>query len=83
MTAIRFALLSLMLFALPGCRARPLIQHASDGQKSYDEFRATINSFPYSTSPERRDLVVNNYPSLRVGMTKQQVAALIGNPDYK
>jgi hypothetical protein len=86
MIGIRFALLSLMLFTLPGCRTGPLVtpltQHVSDGQKSYEEFQATIKSFPYSTSPERRDLVVKNYPGLRVGMTKQQVAALIGNPDY-
>ena len=89
MIRMRFTLLSLLLFTLPGCRTRPLILRSSngqlpvsDGQKSYGEFRATIKSFPYSASPERRDLVVNNFPELRVGMTKPQVAALIGNPDY-
>lgn len=89
MTRIQFALFSLLLFTLPGCRTRPLILRSSngqppvsDGQKSYEEFRATIKSFPYSTSPERRDRVVNNYQRLRVGMTKPQVAALIGNPDF-
>ena len=89
MIGIRFTLLSLVLLTLPGCRTRsPILRSSdgrlplSDGQTSYDQFRTTIKSFPYSTSPARRDLVVNNYPSLQVGMTKPKVAALIGNPDY-
>lgn len=53
-----------------------------DGKKSYEQFRATIKLFPYSTSSERQLRIVKNYPSLRVGMDKQQVAALIGDPDY-
>jgi hypothetical protein len=53
-----------------------------DGQKSYKEFRATIKSFPYSAAPEPKKQIVENYPTLRVGMTKNQVAALIGTPDY-
>lgn len=82
MRRIRFALLSLLLFTLPGCRYKPVIRHVSDGQKNYEEFRTTIKSFPDSTSAEHRNLVVKNYPSLRVGMTKSQVTELIGNPDY-
>jgi hypothetical protein len=57
-------------------------KYTTDGQKSYKEFRANIKSFPYSTSAERKNHILKNYPSLRAGMTKKQVAALIGDPDY-
>ena len=54
----------------------------TDGQKSYKEFSATIKSYPYSASAERKERVLKNYSSLRVGMTKKEVSALIGDPDY-
>lgn len=57
-------------------------QPVPDGQKSYEEFRETIKSFPYSASEERKKQIAENYTGLRVGMSKEQVAALIGNPDY-
>ena len=57
-------------------------KYTTDGQKSYEEFRATIKSFPYATVAKRRSYILKNYPSLRVGMSKKQVAALIGDPDY-
>src|SRR5215470_15491797 len=60
----------------------PKIYCDPDGQKSGKEFRATIKSFPYSASAERKERILKNYPSLRVGMTKKEVSALIGDPDY-
>jgi hypothetical protein len=75
-----FALFCLLTYALPVLAASD--KPVPDGQKSYKEFRATIKSFPYSASAERKKQIVENYPSLRVGMTKEQVAALIGDPDY-
>ncbi|WP_035356340.1 hypothetical protein [Edaphobacter aggregans] len=76
----QFALLCLLTYALPVLAASD--KPVPDGQKSYKEFRATIKSFPFSASAERKKQIGENYPSLRVGMTKKQVAALIGNPDY-
>jgi hypothetical protein len=76
-----FALLCLLPFAhyiLVASDNKPI----SDGQKSHNEFRATIKSFPYSASTVRKIRIVKNYPSLRVGMDKKQVSALIGDPDY-
>ena len=60
----------------------PKIYCDPDGQKSYQEFRATITSFPYSIPAERKEHVLKNFPSLRLGMTKKEVSALIGDPDY-
>ena len=60
----------------------PSGQPVPDGQKSYEEFRLTIKSFPYSASEERKEHIAKNYADLRVGMTKKQVAVLIGDPDY-
>jgi len=53
-----------------------------DGEHSYQEFRATISSFPYSAPSERKRRILTRYPRLRIGMTKHQVAELLGKPDY-
>ena len=60
----------------------PLSPCNPDGQKSYEEFHATIKSFRYSAPAERKERLLKNYASLRVGMTKNEVSALIGDPDY-
>ena len=73
-----WAVSSLLNYAL----TRSMSQYVPDGQKSYKEFRATIKSFPYSTSEDRKNQIVVNYLGLRVGMTQKQVAVLIGDPDY-
>src|SRR5262249_17336334 len=57
-------------------------KYTTDGQKSYEQFRSAIRSFPYSTSAGRKSHILKNYPSLQVGMTKKQIAALTGDPDY-
>ena len=53
-----------------------------DGKRSYEEFRGSVKSFPYAASPERKDRILRGYPKLQIGMTKEEVAALIGEPDY-
>jgi hypothetical protein len=76
-----FALLCLLTSTLAGSPAandKPV----PDSQKSYQEFRATIKSFPYSAPVERKNHILKNYPNLRVGMSKKEVSALIGSPDY-
>src|SRR5262249_36842548 len=56
--------------------------HKRDGMKSYEEFEATIKAFPYQASQSRKDRIIKNYNKLEVGMSKEQVADLIGEPDF-
>ena len=53
-----------------------------DGKKTYEEFAAAIKSYPYEASQARKDRIVKNFPKLAVGMSKDQIAGLIGDPDY-
>lgn len=54
----------------------------NDGRRSIKEFEAGVRSYPYTASPERKARIVAGYPKLEVGMTKDRVSALIGEPDY-
>ena len=62
--------------------AQPEAVPKLDGKKTYEEFRASIQSFPYTAPRERRDRIVQGYSTLDVGMTKDNVARVIGEPDY-
>jgi len=53
-----------------------------DGMKTIDEFYAEIKSYPFEAPQARRDKVINNYHNLEVGMPKEQVASILGEPDY-
>ena len=53
-----------------------------DGKRSYEEFAATIRSYPYEAPQLRKDKIIKNYPELQIGMSKDQVAGLIGEPDF-
>jgi hypothetical protein len=51
-----------------------------DDKPTYQDFVAT-RSFPYSASPARRERIKANYPQLRVGLHKAEVAIILGEPD--
>ena len=51
-------------------------------EKDYEEFVAAIKGYPYEASQARKDRIIKNYPKLESGMSKEQVADLIGAPDY-
>jgi hypothetical protein len=50
--------------------------------KSYLEFVRTIERFPYEAPRSKKDLIVNNYEKLMTGMTQEEIASIIGEPDY-
>jgi hypothetical protein len=50
--------------------------------KSYLEFIRTIERFPYEAPRSKKDLIVNNYEKLVIGMTQEKIASIIGEPDY-
>lgn len=51
-----------------------------DDKPSYEAFVAA-HTFPYSASVEKRNRITNKYGRLRVGLTKAEVAAILGDPD--
>lgn len=77
------ALLLGLLITTASCGgSEPQTVATRDGKRSYQEFRATIATFPYTASRERRGRTVEGYSRLRVGMTKEEVSVAIGEPDY-
>lgn len=77
-------LLMVLLSAAPACAKadEPELVPRLDGKRTYEDFKASIRSFPYTASPERRDRLVAGYSKVDVGMTKEDIARVIGDPDY-
>jgi hypothetical protein len=63
-------------------RSQPPQNPTPVGARAYEEFAATIKSYPYDASPETKIRVLKGYPKLEIGMTKAQVRSIIGEPDY-
>ena len=57
-------------------------QPATDGKHNREQFVNSVRSFPYEASTERQSQLLGNYQKLSVGMSKEQVAAILGDPDY-
>jgi anti-sigma factor RsiW len=51
-------------------------------ERSSKEFISTIKKFPYRAPASRNEQLLRNYPTLMVGASKDQVAALLGDPDF-
>ena len=51
-------------------------------EMTYREFVASVGVFPYKASADRRKRLLNNYSKLVIGMSKDEVAALLGDPDF-
>jgi hypothetical protein len=66
-----------------GCqRDRPDLNLPSDGKRSYQEFMAAVKPGRYEAPEARKNQIIQNYEKLKPGMSKEQVAFLIGDPDY-
>jgi outer membrane protein assembly factor BamE (lipoprotein component of BamABCDE complex) len=77
-------LIPLLAFtSLMGCNTmRSSEKPKPDGKRSYEEFGSTIKEFPYEASKEKRQKIIGNFNSLEIGMSKNEVAESIGEPDY-
>lgn len=60
---------------------REVAAHKDDDTPGYEAFRAA-HSFPYFASVEKRDRITKNYAQLRLGLSKAEVANILGTPDY-
>jgi tetratricopeptide (TPR) repeat protein len=57
-----------------------LYYNKKDAASACLEFR-TKNTFPYIASAQRKDQIASNFKALNIGMKKQEVKALLGDPD--
>jgi hypothetical protein len=67
----------LLLIGNFGCRAPVTINAGSEA-----DFAQRVGNFPYVASSTRQETILANYSKLRVGMSKPEVGALLGEPDY-
>lgn len=72
----------LILTTTLGCNSRvPLISPIPDGKRTYQEF-VSSRSFPYSMQEDKKNKIINNYGKLKIGITKQDVNLILGDPSY-
>ncbi len=58
------------------------INEVSDTYKNYNEFISSIQKFPYTANDVQKQKIIGHYDKLVTGMTKEQVASLLGVPDF-
>jgi cell wall-associated NlpC family hydrolase len=51
-------------------------------ERTYREFATSITAFPYKAPAEKRERLLRNYAKLMIGMTKEEIAKLLGDPDH-
>jgi hypothetical protein len=71
-------LLVVTLICFGWCYKQPL----PDGKPTKEQFASNVKSFPYMASEERKLMIIGNYSKLSEGISKQQVADILGDPDY-
>ena len=70
------------IFVATSCLVSCYRQPAPDGKHNREQFVNSVRSFPYEASTERQSKLFGDYQKLSVGMSKEQVAAILGDPDY-
>ena len=79
----RWAIFGLAGFLLASCGRSP--DQATIPRDSYPDeraFNSGIKQYPYKATAERVKRIVDGVPSLESCMTKEEVHALLGAPDY-
>ena len=78
----RMAIPALAVATLAACRPASLeVDDCPDSRPRYERFVAG-KEFPYSAPAERRRQVIDGYPSVELGMSAEEVAARLGEPDW-
>jgi|SRR5262245_14393689 len=76
-----FTLVVILTFGCQKNRPEPNAPK-TDGKRSLQEFMKTIKPGRYEASDTRKNQIYKNYLKLKVGMSKEEVSFLIGDPDY-
>jgi hypothetical protein len=50
---------------------------------TYESFEKSVGGFPYTAPETKRKYIIENYPKLSLGMTKEQVYTFLGAPDVE
>lgn len=74
--------IALAILWLSGCgtHQQPIPATVADDMPSYEAF-VSAHSFPYVASAERQTHLTQNYSQLSIGLTKSEVANILGKPD--
>jgi hypothetical protein len=72
--------LTILFLAGCGTRHEQIPATVADDMPNYDAFVST-HSFPYVAPPEKQTELTQNYSKLSIGLTKTQVATILGKPD--
>jgi hypothetical protein len=73
--------LSLSLFSFAALSSTPGVP-IPDGIPTYQQFEKRVRPYPYLAPPERAQQILSGSSQLRSCLTKQQVSALLGPPDF-
>lgn len=46
-------------------------------------FRGKVKNFPYVASEGRKEKIIRNYSQLKIGMSKEEVLSILGEPDVE
>lgn len=73
-----------VLLAASGCNSSQVTLEPpiADGKQTYKEFISETKTFPYTIADNRKRIIMEKYPRLNVGMTKKEIASIIGDPDF-
>ena len=59
-----------------------LIPPIADGKRTYRAFVSETRKFPYTIDENRKKSIISHYSELKIGMTKEKVSSIIGDPDF-
>jgi hypothetical protein len=71
------------LVTLPGCTDKkpPLMIQKESSEYSFTSFTNSIDQYPYEAPKAKQDIVKNGYSKVSLGMNKQDIKQLMGEPD--
>ena len=62
---------------------RRKVEETAWRNKTHDNFVKQARMFPFRASEDKKQQIIANYSKLTVGMTKEEVANLLGDPDIE
>lgn len=67
-----------------GCN-KDKLDYEKDGLRFNTEemFREKVKNFPYVASEGRKEKIIKNYSQLKIGMSKEEVLSILGEPDVE
>ena len=75
--------ITISFILLLGCSKEHIEIAVFEESKKYNfsNFIKTIDEFPYTAPPEKRKIIINSYQYLKIGMKKDKVKDVFGDPD--